>query len=177
MWFYGSMKAIYVREFTEEERAALQQGLRSGSAFTVRRCQILLGSAAGRKTPQIAEQLHCSAQCVREAIHAFHREGSVCLQAKSHRPHSATFSFSDEALTRLPDLIASSPRAFELDHSLWSLERLAQVCYQEGLTTQVVSYETMRDAVQRIGIDWKRARQRLQSTDAAYLIKKNIGIN
>jgi hypothetical protein len=40
----------------------------------------------------------------------------------------------------------------------------------------VVSYETMRDAVQRAGINWKRARQRLHSSDAAYPIKKSIGM-
>ncbi len=174
MWFYGSMKAIFVRELTEQEREALKQGLRSGSAFTVRRSQILLSSDRGHKAPQIAEQLQCSAQCVREAIHAFQREGLGCLEEKSRRPHSASFSFSEEALSRLPDLISASPRAYGFEHSLWSLERLAQACYQEGLIREVVSYETMRDAVQRIGVNWKRARKRLQSTDEAYEVKKNI---
>lgn len=171
------MKALYVRELTSEEAQALENGLRSNSAFTVRRCQMLLSSAKGLKAQQIADQLHCSDQTVREAIHAFHQAGWACIQEKSHRPRSATFSFSDEALTRLPDIIASSPRTFGHEHSLWSLDRLAETCYQEGLTAKVVSYETMRNAIQRIGINWKRARQRLQSTDEAYLIKKNSATN
>ena len=171
------MKALYVRELTQEEKQGLENGLRSSSAFTVRRCQMLLSSAKGLKAKQIGERLHCSDQTVREAIHGFHQEGLACIQEKSHRPHSATFSFGDEALARLPDIIASSPRTFGHEHSLWSLERLAETCYQEGLTTKVVSYETMRDAVQRTGINWKRARQRLQSTDEAYIIKKNTGIS
>jgi len=62
-----------------------------------------------------------------------------------------------------------------LEHSLWSLKRLAQVCHAQGLTETVVSYETMRDAVQRAGIDWKRARKRMQSTDPVYEIKKASG--
>jgi transposase len=112
---------------------------------------------------------------VRATIHAFHAEGLACLTPKSTRPQSATFSFSDEALKRLPDIVATSPRAYGVAHSLGSLERLAQVCYQEGLTTRVLSYETIRDALQRVGIDWKRARKRMQSTDPAYEVKKTPG--
>lgn len=171
------MKAVYVRELTQEEKQALQKGLHSNSAFTVRRCQMLLDSAEGLKARQIGERLHCSDETVRAAIHAFHQEGVACLQAKSHHPHSAVFSFSADALARLPDIVATSPRAYGLAHSLWSLERLAQVCHQAGLTATVVSYETVRDALQRAGINWKRARKRMRSTDQAYAIKKNIGMS
>lgn len=167
------MKALYVRELTSEEQQALKGGLRSASAFTVRRCQILLQSARGHKAAQIGQQLQCSDQCVREAIHAFEREGLACLEEKSHRPHSASFAFSPEALACLPDIVATSPRAYGQEHSLWSLQRLAAVCYQEGLTQRLISYETMREALQRAGIDWKRARKHLQSHDAAYPLKKN----
>ena len=170
------MKAIYVRELTADEQAALEAELNSKTAFTVRRCQILLSSAKGLKAQEIAEQLHCSDQTVRKAIHAFEAEGLACLQAKSQRPHSAKFSFDAAALAQLPDIVATSPRAYELEHSLWSLTRLAQVCAQINLTDTVVSYETMRKALQRAGIKWKRARKRLQSNDAAYQIKKNTAM-
>lgn len=166
------MRPLYVRDVSEEEKQGLEAGLQSSSAFTMRRCQILLHSANGLKSSEIAERLLCSDETVRVAIHAFHEEGLACLEEKSHRPHSATFSFDAVALARLPDIVASSPRAFGLEHSLWSLERLAQVCHAEGLTETRVSYETMRDAIQRAGIDWKRARKQMQSTDPAYEIKK-----
>ena len=42
LWFHGGMKAIYAREMTRGERAIIEGGLRSSSALTVRRCQILL---------------------------------------------------------------------------------------------------------------------------------------
>ena len=166
------MRPLYIRDLSEAEKQALQAGLQSGAAFTVRRCQILLHSANGLRSSQIAERLLCSDETVRVAIHAFHAEGLACVEEKSHRPHSATFSFDEAGLDRLPDIVASSPRAYGQEHSLWSLERLAQVCHAEGLTETIVSYETMRDAVQRAGIDWKRARKRMQSTDPAYAIKK-----
>ncbi|MEO1667828.1 MAG: hypothetical protein AAFU54_24545 [Chloroflexota bacterium] len=63
------------------------------------------------------------------------------LEQKSTRPHSARFSFSDDALASLPDMVATSPRAYGLDHSLWSLARLAQVCHQQGLTERIISIE------------------------------------
>ena len=57
---------------TADERATLEIGLRSSSAFTVRRCQILLASAEGQSTITIARELRCTDQTVRNTIHAFH---------------------------------------------------------------------------------------------------------
>lgn len=159
----------------EEEEQALQKGLRSKDAFTVRRSQILLSSAAGQPAGLIAAQLRCSDQCVREAIHAFHAEGLRSLQRKSTRPHSVQFSFVEQALVRLPDVVNTSPRSYGHEHSLWSLERLAETCYAEGLTDRLVNVGTMSEALKRAGIDWKRARKRMNSTDAAYEVKKTAG--
>ena len=173
--FIGGMRKLYVRELTEEEKQALQKGLRADDAFTVRRSQILLSSAEGQQAKLIAEQLRCSDQCVREAIHAFHAEGLRSLQRKSTRPHSAEFSFDEPALARLPDVVNTSPRSYGHEHSLWSLERLAETCYAEGLTDRQVNVGTMGEALKRAGVNWKRARQRMNSTDAAYEVKKNDG--
>jgi transposase len=173
--FIGDMRKLYVRELTEEEEQALQQGLWCKDVFTVRRSQILLSSAEGQPAGLIAEQLRCSDQCVREAIHAFHAEGLKSLQRKSTRPHSARFSFDEQALARLPDVVNTSPRSYGHEHSLWSLERLAETCYAEGLTERLVNVGTMGEALERAGIDWKRARKRMNSTDAAYEVKKTAG--
>lgn len=170
--FIGGMRKLYVRELTKEEELALQKGLRSPEAFMVRRSQILLSSAEGQTARVIAEQLHCSDQCVREAIHAFHVEGLKSVERKSRRPHSATFSFDEEALQRLPDIVNTSPRSYGHEHSLWSLERLAATCYAVGLTNRLVNINTMSEALKRAGIDWQRARQRMNSTDPAYEVKK-----
>ncbi len=169
------MRKLYVRELTEEEKQILQKGLRSEDAFRVRRSQILLSSAEGQQARLIAEQLRCSDQCVREAIHAFHAEGQLSLQRKSTRPHSAEFSFDEQALARLPDLVNTSPRSYGHEHSLWSLERLAETCYAEGLADRQVNVGTMGEALKRAGVNWKRARKRMNSTDAAYEVKKNDG--
>jgi transposase len=150
----------------------LQKGLRAPDAFRVRRSQILLSSAEGQSAREIAEQLRCSGQCVREAIHAFHGEGLKSLECKSRRPKSVGFSFDEQALRRLPDIVNTSPRSYGHKHSLWSLERLAATCYAEGLTKRLVNINTMSEALKRAGINWQRARQRMTSTDPAYAVKK-----
>ena len=88
MWFHiGIMRPISVSKLTEKERKALEKGLKSSSAFTVRRCQILLKSAKGEKAQEIAHQLHCSDQAVRNTIRAYQQQGLACLQEKSHARH------------------------------------------------------------------------------------------
>jgi chemotaxis protein histidine kinase CheA len=63
-----------------DERAILETGLRSSSAFTLRRCQILLASAKGQVTTTMAHDLRCTAQTVRTALPAFHQRGLAALR-------------------------------------------------------------------------------------------------
>ena len=74
---------IFVRMLSVEETAQLKAGLRSSNAFTLRRCQILLASQAGLRSIQIAKQLGCADQTVRNAIKAFNNAGFNSLQALS----------------------------------------------------------------------------------------------
>src|SRR5687768_7844177 len=80
---------LFVRPLTAAERAAVQGGLRSADAFTLRRCQILAASAKGQRPAQIAAALGCATQTVRDAIRAFHAEGAACLRPKSKAPKAA----------------------------------------------------------------------------------------
>ena len=74
---------LFVRELGEAERAQLEAGLRASSAFTVRRAQIELLSAAGRRPRAIAQGLCCAVQSVRNVIHAFNATGPAALTAGS----------------------------------------------------------------------------------------------
>ncbi len=167
------MKApLFVRPLTAVERPQLQAGLRSADAFTVRRCQILLASDNGLRPPQIARNLSCAPGTVRNALHAFGREGLACLKAKSSRPHSAR-PFLDERFTGpLKDLLHHSPRLFGKPTSLWTLDLLAEACLTRGWTPRRLTGEAMRVALKRLGIRWKRAKQWITSPDPAYARKK-----
>jgi hypothetical protein len=76
----GMQTPLFVRPLTADERATLETSLRSSSAFTVRRCQILLASAAGQSTTTMARHLRCTDQTVRNALHAVHQRGLAPLQ-------------------------------------------------------------------------------------------------
>jgi transposase len=168
------MKALYVRELTEEERKVLEKGLRSSSGFTVRRCQILLTSAEEKlKAREIAVRLHVSDQCVRNAIHAFHEEGIGSLKEKSHRPHKTRASFDGAGLKRLAAIAHASPRDFGQESSVWTLARLAEACHAEKVTSKRVGTETIRRAFKQMGLNWKRAKRWIQSPDPQYEVKKN----
>jgi transposase len=163
---------LYVRTLTSVERQQLQAGLRSADAFTVRRCQVLLASDNGSRPSQIARNLSCAVGTVRNAIHAFDREGLTCLQEKSSRPHSAR-PFLDEAFTEpLKDLLHHSPRLFGKPTSLWTLGLVAEVCHARGWTPRRLTAEAIRLALKRLGIRWRRAKQWITSPDPAYARKK-----
>src|SRR5262249_53799557 len=163
---------LFVRPLSPREHQALRDGLRSPSAFTLRRSQILLASAQGLKPSRIRARLGCSAQTVRNAIRAFHAAGTDCLGEGSHRPRSARPEIDDGGRERLRGLLHRRPRDFGKPTSLWTLALAAEVAFAEGLTARLVSGETIRQALKRLGVGWKRAKTWITSPDPAYLRNK-----
>ena len=160
-----------------DEPATLETGLRSPSAFTVRRCQILLASAEGQSTTTIARSLHCTDQTVRNTIHAFHQRGLAALQPQSSRPHTTSALFTPGVCEALRALLHQSPRTFGKPTSRWTLALAAEVSFAEGLTPRLVSDEAIRVALRRLGVAWKRAKHWITSPDPAYARKKNGATN
>ena len=169
-------KPIFVRELTPDERSRLEAGLRSSDTFTVRRCQILLASARGERAPAIAQFLGCTDQTVRNAILAFNGRGVDALRQGSRRPHTTHPAFDNEGVEALRALLHRSPREFGKPSSLWTLELAAEVSFEQGLTAHRVSDETIRQALLRLGVKWKRAKHWITSPDPGYERKKTRGI-
>ena len=158
---------IFVRSLTASERTTLRAGLRSSQAFTLRRSQTLLLSAEGKTPRQIARQLGCTDQTVRNVIRAFASEGLSCLEQKSSRPKTVRPELDDAKCEKLRALLHQSPRAFGKTRSTWTLNTVAEVCFSNQLTSRLVSDETIRDALRRMGVSWKRARDWITSPDPA----------
>jgi len=163
---------LYVRPLLADERATLETGLRSSSAFTVRRCQSLLASAEGQTTTTMAHDLRCTEQTVRNAMHAFHQRGLAVLQPQSSRPHTSATIFDAGTCEALRALLHQSPRTFGQPTSRWTLQLAAEVSCAQGLTPRLVSDAAMRVALRRLGVSWKRAKHWLTSPDPAYARKK-----
>jgi transposase len=166
---------LFLRPLAESERDTLRQRMRSTDAFTLRRCQILLSSAQRQRPARIATALGCAAQTVRDAIHAFHREGMACLRPKSKTPKKVHAAWPKEHDDDLRALLHQSPRCFGKPTSLWTLALTAEVCFERGWTVRVLSGEAIRLTLKRLGVGWKRAKHWLVSPDPEYARKKKCG--
>ena len=166
---------LFVRSLTEMERTALRTGLRSPQAFTLRRSQILLLSAEGQTPRQIARQVGCSDQTVRNGIRAFAAEALACLEQKSSRPKTAHPELDEAKCEKLRDLLHHSPRQCGKARSTWTLQMVAEVAKERGRTKRLVSDETIRTALRRMKVSWKRARDWITSPDPHYVRKKRHG--
>lgn len=163
---------IFVRRVTDAERQALQASLRSNDAFVLRRSQILLGSSRGERAPQIAHSLHLASQTVRNVIRAFNERGLGALEEGSTRPKTIRQAFDEERAKELKALLHQSPREFGKQTSVWTLNLVADVSFERGLSRERVSDETIRNTLKRLGVNWKRAKKWISSPDPEYARKK-----
>src|SRR4051794_30529932 len=165
-------RPIFVRPLTDAEREAVEQGLRSSDAYTLRRSQIVAASGRGEHIPRIARSLSCNEQTVRNAIHAFNQDGTAALTKRSCAVHTDQAAFTPDAAERLRALLHRSPRDFGHKTSLWTLDLAAEEAFKQGLTTTRVTGETVRATLVRLGVRWLRAKRWITSPDPAYARKK-----
>jgi transposase len=100
-------------------------------------------------------------------------DGAQCA-ARLRRPRARTIhrAFEPEQAERLRELLHRSPRDFDKDASLWTLELAAEVSFERGLISERVSDETIRMTLKRLGVGWKRAKKWITSPDPQYARKK-----
>ncbi len=161
-----------MRPVTDTERQAVEAGLRSSDAFVLRRCQVLLASSRGERPPQIARNLRCASQTARNAIRALNVCGLDVLTSGSTAPKQVSRVFDGQHAEDLKVLLHQSPRQFGKHTSVRTLDLAAQVSFEQGVTSQRVSDETVRQALKRLGVGWKRAKRWLTSPDPEYARKR-----
>ncbi len=165
---------LFVRTISDEEQRELEKGLRSSSAFMVRRSQIVHMSSQERLTARaISQRLKSSDQCVREAIRAFDREGLDSLQPKTRARHDDQQALDAAGREWLQAVIRRSPREFGFERSLWTLDRLAELAAREGYAPKELDRATMSRLLKRLGIDWRWAKHWITSPDRQYGGKKS----
>jgi transposase len=163
---------MYIRALSPAEQAGLEAGLRSPHAFTLRRSQILLASSRGHRPSAIARNLGCATQTVRNTLHAFEADGLTCLKQQSSRPKTMHAEFDQPKCEALRAILHQRPRTSGKPTSVWTLALAAQVCQELGLTERQVSIETIRLALKRLKVGWRRAKDGIPSPDPDYVRKK-----
>jgi hypothetical protein len=117
-----------------------------------------------------------AAQTVRNRIRAFNATGVAALVPGSPRPKSAARVLEGAGLERLRAILHQPPRGFGHARSTWTLAALARVAHEQGLSATVLSAETLRQALLRLGVGGKRAKRWLTSPDPASARKKGAAI-
>lgn len=151
----------------------LEAALRSSSAFTLRRAQIVLASARKEPPARIAASLGCSTQTVRNAIRAFEADPAGSLVQQSSRPKTSEPVLDETRRAQLQHVLHQSPRHFGRERSVWTLPLVADVCAERGITPERMSTETIRRALRRMGTSWRRAKHWITSPDPLYALKKS----
>jgi hypothetical protein len=88
---------------------------------------------------------------VRNTIRAYRADMRTCLRAKSSRPKSVAPVLDEAKRERLRAIVHESPRSFGKPTSLWTLRLLAEVCFEQGVTSRALSIESKRRALKRMG--------------------------
>ena len=167
---------LFVRLLTDEERTQLEAERRVSDAFRVRRAQIILASASGRSPKPIAQMVGCCVQTVRNVIAAFHAAGLACMTKQSTRPKRVVPTLNPSRCERLQHILHQSPGTYGKPTRVWTLGLAAQVCQEQGVTERLMSDETIRRALKRLGSNWKRAKHWITSPDPHYARKKSGAI-
>jgi hypothetical protein len=160
-------RALSVRPLTDAERQVLQDSLRSSEAFVARRAQIVLASAAGERSGQIAPCVGCTTQDVRAVIHAFNARGLDVLRPGSHHP-GVVSAFDARRSEPLRDLLHQSPRGNETSVGTMELD----ATQEQGLAGEHVSGVTSRNTSARMGVRWRQAKEWITSSDLEYARNK-----
>ena len=115
----------------------------------------------------------CNPQTARNAIHAFNEKGlPEALKQGSKRPRTVHRAFDPKQAEALRELLHQKPRNFGEDTSLWTMDLAAEVSFEEGLTQERITGETVRATLARMGVRWERAKRWITSPDPEYERKK-----
>jgi hypothetical protein len=163
---------LFIRPLTADEPAPWRAGLHAAEAFPRRRCQILLARDQGQDAALIARNRGCAKGTALNALRDVHARGLACRKPKSSRPPSARPCLTEDQAPALEDLLHHSPRLGGPTTSLWALALVAPACFAHGWAPRPLTGAAIRQAPQRLGISWQRAKHSITSPDPASARKK-----
>lgn len=130
-------------------------------ATVLRRGQALLWVASGDSVPDVARRLYVTRQAIYKWIRLFEQSSisdlATRLQAAPRRGRPRTVKGVIEPL--LDEVIDHDPRLFGLNSTVWTASLLTQ--YLQAEHTLCVSVSSVRQALVRLAITWKRPRHTL----------------
>ena len=95
------------------------------------------------------------------------------MAKQSNRPKTVAPVLDAARCDRLQHILHQSPRLYGKPTGIWTLALAADVCAEQGVTERLMSDETIRRALKRLGTNWKRATHWITSPDPQYVRKKS----
>jgi transposase len=162
---------VRVRELDDDEGVRLLRIIRrgSGSVVTWRRAQMVLLSAQGMSTGQIAEVAFTSEDRVRDVIHNFNDHGFDSLYPRYKGGRAPTFTLPQRR--EIKKIAKSKPIEHGLPFSTWSLAKLADFLVAEGVVDDI-SHEGLRQLLRAENVSFQRIKTWKTSKDPRYAAKK-----
>ena len=147
---------------TRRERRLLEAlVVQTPDAMVLRRAQALLWVAAGDSVTHVAQRLCVTRQAIYKWIRLFEQSSisnlATRLQAAPRSGRPGKVKGVIEPL--LDEVIDHDPRLFGLNSTVWTASLLAQYLHAEH--TLCVSVSSIRQALVRLDIKWKRPRHTL----------------
>ena len=165
------MDRIRVRRLAPPERRRLRSMERAkGNAVKAKRARVILLSAKGRSTREIAEAVGYTVQWVRKVIHRFNEGG---LKAIDWDPGAGKRGrrrkLSARVIQRIVDTALSPPQQL-IGMTQWSLAKLRQYLIEQGIVEEI-SLEWLRQILTRAGVRWRRTKTWKESKDPQFVQK------
>jgi len=146
-------------ELTTKEQVILTNLVQTtDSVKTYRRAQALLWLHEGWTTQSVAEQFRVTRQTIWNWMNRFLQRRSLSInqwvddQPRTGRPKKV----NEQVESLLDDMIDDDPQDWGYQYTTWTADLLAQ-CLEECYEIQVTG-KTVRRALDRLGISWKRPR-------------------
>src|SRR5258706_9742671 len=175
-------KHIQARPAADAEEARVVgrlAGSRHGPADVIRRAQMVVASWEGKTTQEIALELDCHPQTVRERVQRFNVLGIEGLQDAPGRGRKARLT--EQERSTIVGLIGQAPPGQlvrERDGELhvedehgeahWTLDALARVAQERGIR---VKRSQIRRIFVKEGIPWRQSRSWADSPDPEFVPK------
>ena len=148
--------ALYIRTLKAEERARLEEMLRSGrDAELSRRARIVFMSAERVGVQEISALVGLHPINVRKWIHRFNRYGVNGLSPR--RSPGRPRLFTDDQRRAIIGMATTDPQELGLKFDSWSLQRLRYQLTERGITPDI-SAETIRQELLRSGLVFEHRR-------------------
>jgi transposase len=145
---------VRVREIDDDEGGRLRRIVRrgTGSVVTWRRAQMAVWSAQGMSVAQIAGLAFTSEDRVRDVLHNFNADGFDSLYPRYAGGRPPTFTLGQRR--EIKKIAKSRPAEHGLPFSRWSLAKLADFLFAEGVVDDI-SHEGLRELLRAENVSFQ----------------------